>query len=454
MFVPAKHADECTKQANQCTEELGSWTFNEWSWLLPPGDYGMRVMFRCCGDMGFPLDRHNSRDLLYVIKSLAIDKKPNVASKAGSVVANVHAVSSAPIAPREEFAGHAVSSAAADPLEEVAGQAISGAPTVPLEEVAGQAVSGAPTVPLEESAGHAISSAASTDRLEESAESPEKSGDHSASKPPPTNGPTTGAPEDQSAECVDPWWETVRMPLPLSCQIGGRTFKLPNPKVVVLDMNGVLLKRYNQFPKNELLPKGHKFLVHRVVKGEYACAITCIVRPDAHKFICRCAKMFIPVLWSSCTQDNLTATMVSCFPALKTEVWKDILSQQHCRQAGFKLSEVPDVETSEDKPIFFKAQDDLLCRNPEWQTLKILFVDDTRYKNQLNPVVSMICPPSFDPFDPQQDEYYLTNTLLPWLMGWNATDNPDDYVVKNMLKNDKDMVSSHVMKHWEMLKSC
>lgn len=442
MFVPAKDTD-------QYTELCDSWTYNKWSWLLAPGEYGMRVMLKCCGDLGFPLGRHNTRELLYVIKSLAIHEV-DVACKAGSAD-TVHDVSSAPEDLVEEFAGHAVSSTATDRVEEGAGHTILGAPTDTLEE----------------SEGHVVPSVASIDRLVEAAvslmdtaDSTKKADHHPASDPPPANGPTAGAPEDQlnpSAECATPWWKDLMMPLPLSCESSGRTYKFPNPKVVVLDMNGVLLKRYNSFPKGkalEQLPKGHKFTIRRVVKGEYARGVTCIVRPDAQNFISHCASMFIPVLWSSCTEENLTATMVSFFSALHPKVWGDILSQQHCRQAPFKLSEVPGVKTSEHKPIFLKVDDDLRRRHPEWQTLKILFVDDTRYKNQLNSMVSMICPPSFDPFDPQQDEYYLTNTLLPWLRGWCATDDPDAYVLKNMLKNDKDMVSSHVMKHWEMLKSC
>ena len=191
------------------------------------------------------------------------------------------------------------------------------------------------------------------------------------------------------------------------------------------------------------------FIMGSVRRVEFAPVINCIVRPNAQNFFNHIATMFFPILWSSCTKENLTATMVSFFTG-HPKMWKDVLSQKHCYQAPFKLSQVPGVQTNQDKPIFFKVVAGLYRRHPGWQALKTLLVDDTRYKNQLNSTASMICPPSFDPYDPQQDAYYLTRTLLPWLKGWSMSQEPDEYILRNMLKNDKDMVSRHVSKQWDM----
>jgi len=60
----------------------------------------------------------------------------------------------------------------------------------------------------------------------------------------------------------------------------------------------------------------------------------------------------------------------------------------------------------------------------------------------------MICPPPFEPVDQSQDPRYLTQTLLPWLKGWNVADDPDAYVRRNMISNDRDQVSQLVINHW------
>ena len=114
----------------------------------------------------------------------------------------------------------------------------------------------------------------------------------------------------------------------------------------------------------------------------------------------------------------------------------------------FNLTDIAGLEDSQEKPMFAKRVNDLLSLKPEWQGLSVLIVDDTRYKNMLNHDWAMICPPQFEPLDQSQDPHYLTQTLLPWLKGWNMADDPDSYVRRNMISNDRDQVSQLVINHW------
>ena len=84
----------------------------------------------------------------------------------------------------------------------------------------------------------------------------------------------------------------------------------------------------------------------------------------------------------------------------------------------------------------------LLARNPLWQESKVLIVDNTRYKNLLNHDTTMICPPTFEHTDANQDTKYLTQTLLSWLKAWNVAADPDAYVADHMITNDNVMAFS------------
>ena len=137
---------------------------------------------------------------------------------------------------------------------------------------------------------------------------------------------TSEEPLKQSADCDDPQWGDLLMPLPIRYQFpSNKPHGYIYPKVLVLDMNDVLLRRYKTFPKDASLPQNHNFIMGNMRRAEFAPVINCIVRPDAQNFLNHIATMFFPVLWSSCTEENLTATMVSFFTG-HPKMWKDVLS--------------------------------------------------------------------------------------------------------------------------------
>ena len=168
---------------------------------------------------------------------------------------------------------------------------------------------------------------------------------------------TAGA---SSAQHLDPntkatKWKDVLMPFPLKVQSPFTIFKgaFPKPKVLVLDMNGVLMRR---FPYPELVPKCPQSCYRsKAYKRIGNMGTTCIARGDAYDFIQACNQVFNLCLWSSCTKPNIEAAMKGIFKGLHPKVLKDVLTQNECIRLPFKLNEVRNLEESERKPLFLKA---------------------------------------------------------------------------------------------------
>lgn len=179
----------------------------------------------------------------------------------------------------------------------------------------------------------------------------------------------------------------------------------------------------------------------------------CVVRPNMLQFLQGCGQLFHTILWSSCTSRNLNAARMTCFPALNTETFKDFITQDRCREASCTLSDVNGVPSGSEnrKPIFLKFLEDEWHYEPEFTEENTLLVDDTRYKTMPNPWNGCICPTTFDPEDADQDPYFLTLNLLPWLLKCRASPTPRQYVNCNMMYNSKDTLSSIVMEHHSSL---
>ena len=91
----------------------------------------------------------------------------------------------------------------------------------------------------------------------------------------------------------------VLMPLPLKVQSPFEIFKgaFPKPKFLVLDMNGVLMRRY---PYPELEPKCPQgYYRSKVYKSTRNMGIVCIFKGDAYDFVEACGQVFNLCLWSN-----------------------------------------------------------------------------------------------------------------------------------------------------------
>lgn len=147
---------------------------------------------------------------------------------------------------------------------------------------------------------------------------------------------------------------------------------------------------------------------------------------------------------------NIEHVLQTCFPKLNRQLFLDILVQERCRVADFKLNEVPGIPQTSDnrKEVFFKCLEDFWRVYIEFNSDSTLLVDDTRYKSLLNPPGTWLCPPSFDPVDTSESPNYLLCTLFPWLVKWTISPSPGAYARKNQLENPSDRLSAHVISYY------
>ncbi|MCO5578844.1 hypothetical protein L7F22_032691 [Adiantum nelumboides] len=119
-------------------------------------------------------------------------------------------------------------------------------------------------------------------------------------------------------------WKDVRMPFPIGMHADPLMKDMPplihlSWKVLVLNMNRVLLRRY---PYPDILDQQiSKFYFSRTVyKGGGDCGTLCITRPDVCGFLCECVDIFHLCIWSSRTNRNMQATLKGCLFGLHPRI--------------------------------------------------------------------------------------------------------------------------------------
>ena len=105
---------------------------------------------------------------------------------------------------------------------------------------------------------------------------------------------------------VKAWWQDETQPnTTLEADVAAKPGRL-----VVLDINGVLLGTYRELPE-ALYAVDFKFqprVVH--VNSE----LVCCVRPDAEKFLQSLSKKAKIIVWSCCRRKKLMLMLNACFP--------------------------------------------------------------------------------------------------------------------------------------------
>lgn len=109
-------------------------------------------------------------------------------------------------------------------------------------------------------------------------------------------------------------------------------------KVLVLDMNGLLLRRYPYGQDLRDCCAGYDY--DKVYKGGNDLGTQCLIRPDVLDFLFECGQMFQLCIWSSCYQTNINLTLRRCLKGMHPHIWKEQLSQRYCVKLPFKLSDV------------------------------------------------------------------------------------------------------------------
>ena len=107
---------------------------------------------------------------------------------------------------------------------------------------------------------------------------------------------------------VKPWWQDERQPnTELEADVVAKAGRL-----VVLDLNGVLLGSYRYLP--EALHAVAKPFQPRVVHVNRE--LVCCVRADAEQFLQCLKKKAKIIVWSCCRRKKLNQILKACFPEL------------------------------------------------------------------------------------------------------------------------------------------
>ncbi|MCO5612005.1 hypothetical protein L7F22_066267, partial [Adiantum nelumboides] len=151
----------------------------------------------------------------------------------------------------------------------------------------------------------------------------------------------------------------VQMPFPLGMQADPLMKDMPpltrlSRKVLVLDMNGVLLRRY---PYPSILDQqiSKVFFSQTACKGGGDRGTLCITRPNVCDFLRECADIFHLCIWSSYTNKNRKATLKGYLFEMHPRIWKEQLSQTKCGKLPFKIFDVKELQGGKAAPLFVKG---------------------------------------------------------------------------------------------------
>ncbi|XP_027349188.1 uncharacterized protein LOC113860857 [Abrus precatorius] len=165
----------------------------------------------------------------------------------------------------------------------------------------------------------------------------------------------------------------------------------PRKKLLVMNLNGLLLYRVNRRNKQEI-PKSPR------ADGRYGNFLV-FKRPFSEEFMQFCLERFEVGIWSSAVEKNIDAALNYALGASKSKllfVW----DQYRCTNSGFKSLEI------KYKPLFFKELSEVwdnVKKGGPYSASNTLLIDDKPYKALLNPPNSAIFPDSYMPKDEADD---------------------------------------------------
>jgi len=144
-------------------------------------------------------------------------------------------------------------------------------------------------------------------------------------------------------------------------------------KLIIFDLNGVLLDREYRDPKG-LLPKIEEdvTLPLPTIIGNFAAW----KRPDANNKLAKLFENYDIAIWSSAKMFNVEPLVRFMFDLETRSKLKFVWSQENCT-----------VEKGEDprKPLFIKDLSKMWKEFPEYDQTNTLLIDDSKEKCKLNP---------------------------------------------------------------------
>ncbi|MCO5592711.1 hypothetical protein L7F22_046714 [Adiantum nelumboides] len=205
-----------------------------------------------------------------------------------------------------------------------------------------------------------------------------------------------------------------------------------DPRVLILDLNGVLL---SHFWPGEEIPKHTK----RMTEVAYQNGQRVFVRLGALQFLLRCFDHFTVFVWSCSQVSNVSSLVCKGFP----EIWKKfagrIMSQSQCtRHKGD--AKVPKTN----KPIFYKELSRFWHGNDKYNASNTLIVDDSAYKCFRNLRHCCIILPKLGVVPEHEFDGFLMEKLVNWLWHWLLAPDRPQYAKENMMHTPLDNESLSV----------
>ena len=125
-----------------------------------------------------------------------------------------------------------------------------------------------------------------------------------------------------------------------------------------------------------------------------------------------------------------------------------IFSQEDCEIWRQSMRDVAFVQGT-DKPVFPKRLRTIWEKHPNFDATNTILVDDCRYKSLKNDYENCLAIKSYDPMVIEaNDQFYLADVILPWLLGWIRDPYPRAYTRKHPIRSVQDEVSSYVTTHF------
>ncbi|MCO5571488.1 hypothetical protein L7F22_025228 [Adiantum nelumboides] len=176
-----------------------------------------------------------------------------------------------------------------------------------------------------------------------------------------------------------------------------------DPRVLILDLNGVLL---SHFWPGEEMSKHTK----RMTEVAYQNGQRVLVRPGALQFLLWCFDHFTVFVWSCAQVSNVSSLVCKAFPKIWNKFAGRIMSQSQCtRHKGD--AKVPKTN----KPIFYKELSGFWHGNDKYNASDTLIVDDSAYKCFRNLRHCCIILPKLGAVPEHEFDEFLTEKLVNWL---------------------------------------
>ncbi|MCO5599543.1 hypothetical protein L7F22_053649 [Adiantum nelumboides] len=216
-------------------------------------------------------------------------------------------------------------------------------------------------------------------------------------------------------------------------------------RLIILDVNGVVLKGWSRLPKDE-------WELQHALQGIHVNNF-CIVklRPGAQDFLEALAAQASVMIWKCCMKPKLMQILKTCFPKAvnNPKNIKDIFSQEDCEIWHDSFKCVLYVGTKFwQKLVFLKKLQRVWEKHPQFNTSNTILLEDTRYKSLKNDYDNCLLIRSFDPGVEPKGSLYLVDIVEPWLLEWIIAPCPLAYCEKHPLFNVEDDLSPLVAEYF------